>query len=58
MFAAHALAQDMIATGRHDEVERIRAYISTVSPNLPADADESGHDLADESDSADADENG
>ena len=53
MFAAHALARDMIAAGRHDEVERIRDYISTVAPSLPDVGDESGQDHANPPDSVD-----
>ena len=34
MFAAQALARDMIAAGRAEEVEQIRRSISEVVPNL------------------------
>ena len=39
MFAAQALARDMIANGRAEEVEQIRRGISEIVPDLP---DESG----------------
>ena len=37
MFAAQAMARDMIAAGRGDEVERIRRTISAVVPGPPQD---------------------
>ena len=36
MFAAQALARDMIADGRAEEVERIRRSISDIVPDLDA----------------------
>ena len=35
MFTAQAMARDMIAAGRGEEVEEIRRDISTVTPDLP-----------------------
>ena len=35
MFAAQALARDMIAAGRTEEVEQIRRSISGLVPDLP-----------------------
>ena len=34
-FAAQAMARDMIAAGREDEVEKIRRDISMIAPDLP-----------------------
>ena len=34
MFAAQAMARDMIAAGREDEVEEIRSLVSTVVPDV------------------------
>ena len=36
LFAAQAMARDMIAAGREEEVEEIRRDISTVTPDLPS----------------------
>ena len=36
LFAAQALARDLIADGREKEVEEIRNFISTVVPDVPA----------------------
>ena len=38
MFAAQAIARDMIAAGRADEVEAIRLNISQIAPELPGEA--------------------
>ena len=35
MFTAQAMARDMIAAGRADEVEEIRRIISAIVPDLP-----------------------
>ena len=35
MFAAQAIARDMIAAGREEELEEIRRNISAVTPDLP-----------------------
>ena len=35
MFAAQAIARDMIAAGREEELEEIRRNISALVPNLP-----------------------
>ncbi len=35
MFTAQAIARDMIAAGREDEVEAIRQNISAAAPELP-----------------------
>ena len=35
MIAAQAIARDMIAEGREDQVEEIRRDISRISPHLP-----------------------
>ena len=35
MFAAHAIARDMAAAGRGEEIEEIARSISKVAPELP-----------------------
>ena len=35
LFAAQAIARDLIAAGRENEVEEIRNFISTIVPDLP-----------------------
>ena len=35
LFTAQAMARDMIATGREDEIEEIRRDISMIAPDLP-----------------------
>ena len=47
MFAAQALARDMIANGRGEEVEQIRRSISEVVPDLDASAPNPNHDASD-----------
>ena len=42
MFAAQALARDMIADGRAEEVEQMRRSISDVVPELPKGAEPQG----------------
>ena len=37
MFTAQAVARDMIAAGRENEVKQIEKSISTVAPQLPSD---------------------
>ena len=54
MFAAHAIARDMSAAGRDDEIEEIRAEISTVAPDLPDEPLEPARPSTQSSDSVDA----
>ena len=42
MFAAQALARDMITAGRDDEVEQIRRSISDVVPEFPNGSESQG----------------
>ena len=35
LFAAQAIARDLIAAGRENEVEETREFISTIMPDLP-----------------------
>ena len=35
LFTAQAMARDMIATGRREEIEEIRREISRIAPDLP-----------------------
>ena len=43
LFTAQAMARDMIAIGREEEVEEIRRDISMIAPELPPDSiDDSG----------------
>ncbi len=42
MFTAQAMARDMAAAGRGDEIEAIARNISRVAPELPPETDESG----------------
>ena len=42
MFAAQAIARDMAAAGRGDEIEEIARNISKIAPQLPPKKDESG----------------
>ena len=35
LFTAQDMARDMIATGRSEEIEEIRRYISRIAPELP-----------------------
>ena len=37
LFSAQAIARDMIAAGREDEVEEIRKDVSQIAPELPDD---------------------
>ena len=37
LFAAQAIARDLIAAGREDEIDKIRRYISTIVPDAPSD---------------------
>lgn len=55
LFAAHAIARDLVAAGRENDVEEIRAFISTIVPDVeperrPADpsAARVGQDEADD----------
>ena len=38
LFAAQAIAHDLIAAGREDEIEKIRRYISTIVPDTASDS--------------------
>ena len=42
MFTAQAMARDMTAAGRGDEIAEIARNISKVAPELPPETDESG----------------
>ena len=42
MFTAQAMARDMAAAGRGEEIEEIARNISKVAPELPPETDESG----------------
>ena len=46
MFTAQAMARDMIAAGRDDEVEEIRRKISMVVPDMPSEPTEQAQDHA------------
>ena len=35
LFTAQAMARDMIANGREDEIDEIRRHISRIAPELP-----------------------
>ena len=50
MFAAQAIARDMIVAGREDEVEAIRQDISQIAPELPSEMAKQAQDHADSSD--------
>ena len=39
LFTAQAIARDMIAAGREDELEEIRQDVSEIAPNLPDETD-------------------
>ena len=52
MFTAQALARDMIAVGRAEEVHQIRRNISAIVPDLPDDAVDSDQKHASEVDPA------
>ena len=41
MFAAQAIARDMAAAGRGEEIEQITRNISKIAPELPPERDES-----------------
>ena len=47
MFAAQAIARDMEAAGRDDEIEEIKRDISEVAPELPNESDKAVRDRAD-----------
>lgn len=36
LFAAQAIARDMIVSGRQDEIDKIREFISTILPEAPS----------------------
>ena len=55
MFAAQAMARDMIAAGRDEEVEQIRRNISAVVPKLPGESKKTQPDPLPPSDPADED---
>ena len=55
MFSAQALARDMIAAGRAEEVEQIRRNISAVVPELPGESKKTQPDPPPPSDPADED---
>ena len=42
MFTAQAIARDMQAAGRGDEIEKIARNISKIAPDLPPENDEDG----------------
>ena len=42
MFTAQAMARDMTAAGRGDEIAEIARNISKIAPELPPETDESG----------------
>ena len=46
LFAAQAMACDMIAAGREDEVEKIRRDISMIAPDLPDEPPGSAQDYS------------
>ena len=35
IFSAQAIARDMLQSGRQDEIEEIRQYVSKIAPELP-----------------------
>ena len=43
LFAAQAIARDMVAAGREPELEEIRRYIATIVPDADAHAETSPH---------------
>ena len=38
LFTAQAIVRDMAATGRENDIEKIRRYISKIVPDLPSDS--------------------
>ena len=53
MFAAQAIARDMIAAGREEETEEIREKISMIAPDLPDEPTKPAQDYEASTDSAD-----